>query len=262
MNIAYGFWAQIADWPMTARAALIIGFAFIVGFIILQLLYPRIFCVPFKLLDTLWKGVYWILAGFLRRRWSGDKYFQGAEKLNKISEIGEAFSLKLCKVQEKISKHRKVSFWRMLFLYGVLILLIGLPDMLQDKVSDEYLHYFSAVSNWYGNWEMRHLKAAEGHAPLFKKSQTIAAETTEASDWEEEAETASESPVLLTLSKKGWNGANIREDASAKSGIIVSISGDIQLAYVEKRDGWVHVVLPDGVEGWIKDSLVDGVPGK
>lgn len=260
MNIIYGFWAQIADRPMTARAALIMGFAFLGGFIVLQFFYPRIFCIPLKILDTLWKGGYWMLTGFLKHIWSGDKYFQGAAKLNRISEISENFSVKLCRLREKISGLRKVSLWRMLLLYGMLIFLIGLPDMLRDKVSDEYLHYFSTVSDWYRNWEMRYLKAAEGYAPLFKDSKTTAAETMDAPGWEEDTEAVLEQPILLTLSKKGWNGSNIRRDASTKSGIIVSVSGDIQLTYVEQRNGWVHVVLSDGTEGWIKDSLVDGVP--
>ncbi len=260
MNIIYGFWAQIAGWPMILRAALTVAIAFFAGFIVLLIFYPRIFCIALKLLDILWKGEYLILTGFLRLGCSGDKYFQGAEKFNRISEIGETFSVKLCKLQEKLSRCRKVSFWRLLIIYGVVILLIGLPDMLRDKVSDEYLHYFSGVSNWYRNWEGHQLEAAKGHAPLFKKSQATIAKTTESIKQEEVTEAEAESQIILTLSEKGWSGANIRKDATSKSTAITSVSGDIQLIYIEQKNGWSYVVLPDGIEGWIRNNLVEGVP--
>ena len=84
-------------------------------------------------------------------------------------------------------------------------------------------------------------------------------ETTEATEQAEAVEEETQSQILLTLSKKGRGGSNIREEASVKSKSIKVVSGNVQLIYMEQKDGWVRVLLEDGTEGWIKNSLVDGL---
>lgn len=65
---------------------------------------------------------------------------------------------------------------------------------------------------------------------------------------------------MLSLSKKGRDGANIREKASAKSKIITTVSGKAALVYLKQEGNWVLVETEDGKTGWIKFDLVDGIP--
>lgn len=258
LNIRYGLWAQLSTLPKTVRAAVVIGFWWICIYVILRFIYPGIICSFINVLNFLLKGIYWVIIRFLEKILSGMSYVQRAEKLNRISAAGEKTSMKLCELKEKMAK-KKIPFFKMLLIYGVIVLLIGLPDFLQDKIAEEYLPAFSIVSNWYGDWEYDKLEEAKGYAPLFKEREETIPETTEAAEQTEAVEEETQSQIRLTLSKKGRGGSNIREEASVKSKSIKVVSGDVQMIYMEEKDGWVRVLLEDGTEGWIKNSLVDGL---
>ncbi len=258
LNIRYGLWAQLLVLPKTVRAAVVIGFWWFCIYVILRFIYPGIICLFINILNYLLKGIYWVIIRFLEKILSGMSYVQRVEKLNRISEAGEKISIKLCQLKEKMAR-KKISFFKMLLIYGVIILLIGLPDFLRDKIAEEYMPAFSIVSNWYGDWEYDKLEEAKGYAPFFKKREETMPETTEATEQAEAVEEETQSQILLTLSKKGRGGSNIREEASVKSKSIKVVSGNVQLIYMEQKDGWVRVLLEDGTEGWIKNSLVDGL---
>ncbi len=260
-SIKYGFWAQMAMWPMVMRAAIIIGFLAICAYILLRILYPGIICQPIRFLDWLLKGIFWVAAKCREQLLilSGVPYLQRAERINRILAAGDHLSTKLGMLKSKVARKKKGFVGLILILYMGIILLIALPDLLRDKIADQYLPAFSVVRDWYSHWESNKLEAAEGYAPLFKDAEKTVPQTTEAIETTESEVEETDSQIRLTLSKKGWGGANIREEASAKSGIIVSISGEVELVYIGEENGWVNVRLEDGTEGWIKKNLVEGL---
>lgn len=263
-SIKYGFWAQMSMWPIIVRAGIVIGFTAICVYFLLKLIYPGIVCLPLKLLDIFLKGIFWTIARCLEEIWilSGMNYPQRTERLNRILAIGDSMSTKLCRAKDRLARKKKISFVIILFIYGIVMLLIGLPNLLRDKIADEYLPAFSTVSDLYSRWESDKLEAAKGYTPLFKSAEETVPQTTEAIETIDFPEEDTGSQILLTLSKNGWGGANIRKEASAKSDIIVSVSGDVKLVYIGEENSWVNVRLEDGTEGWIKSSLVDGLPEK
>lgn len=136
-----------------------------------------------------------------------------------------------------------------------------MQDFLNGKMDDSYLSIFSGVRNYYCSLEQKALEKAKDYPPLFvtqaknAHSAGAALATTAPENSDEQ-----ENIIMLSLSKKGRDGANIREQASAKSKIITTVSGKAALVYLKQEGNWVLVETEDGKTGWIKFDLVDGIP--
>ena len=256
LELHYGFWAQMRDWPVAVRAALVIGITFTVVYIFLMPLLMKLIFVFIRLADLVIKGVYWGIISLAEVLLSGKSQTERSSILNRISGIAEAVSSGMCGFSKKVAKKKRISFGVFFGIYLVLTVAIALPEMLRSIVNENYLPAFSVINSGYRSLEQGVLKKAEAYPPLFKQKERKAEAENESEDLPDE----NDEQVMLSLSKEGRGGSNIRAEASAKSSIIRTVSGDASLLYLNQENHWVYVRLEDGREGWIKDSLVEGLP--
>ncbi len=255
LELHYGFWAQMRGWPVAGRAALVIALAFIVIYIFLMPLLLKLIFWLARLVDLVIKGVYWGIVSFAEIALSGRSQTERSSMLNRISGIAEALSSRVWGFSKKAAKKKRISYRSFILLYFVLISAIALPEMLRSIVNENYMPAFSVVNNGYRSLEQGILEKAEDYPPLFKKKERKAEVKEDKNDLPSEEE-----KIMLSLSKEGRGGSNIRAEASAKSSIILTVSGDAKMLYLQQESSWVYVRLEDGREGWIKDSLVEGLP--
>lgn len=256
LELHYGFWAQMRDWPVAVRAVLVTGITFMVVYFFLMPLLLKLIFVLIRLADLVIRGVYWGIISLAEALLSGKSQTERSSILNRISGIAEAFSSGMCGFSKKVAKKKRISFRVFFGVYLALAVAIVLPEMLRSIVNENYLPAFSVVNNGYRSLEQGVLEKAEAYPPLFKQKEKKAEAENESGDLPHEKE----EQIMLSLSKEGRGGSNIRAEASAKSNIIRTVSGDASLLYLYQEDHWVYVRLEDGREGWIKDSLVEGLP--
>ena len=251
-NLYYAVWANLSELPMIARAAIVL--AVLVAFIWmiarpllfrLLLLLLHISSLFIKLICLIGNKILGITA-----RKSPEQY---AARYNRMADLTGRCNERLLTWSTRLKDKHQFHLGRMLLLYGVLMLLISLPTLLKPIIAEEYIPYFSFVSNLYQKIEMPALEVAAVYSPLFSSEESI--------DAEEPDPTEDLSPdVWLSLSEQGRNGSNVRAGPGKDYQALGTIAGDIQILYLGERNGrWVHIRTEDGIEGWIYDSLVTGV---
>lgn len=261
IKLYFGFWAQIAQWHIISRAALIIGILFLIVHLLFMPILIRICRWILRILDVIIKGIYLVITACAEVLLARKGVEKRASVLNIFSTLGEKISTRLESLIQKMSSKKRIVFWKMALLYAIVICFIALPDFLNGKMDDSYLSIFSGVRNYYCSLEQKALEKAKDYPPLFvtqarnahSADAALATTAPESSDEQENI-------ILLSLSKKGRDGANIREKASAKSKIITTVSGKATLVYLKQEGNWVLVETEDGKTGWIKFDLVDGIP--
>jgi len=252
-NLYYAIWANLSTFSVIVRAAVVLAAVIVLVWVIGRPLFFKLLALLLRL-GGLFVKLICLLGGKLlgvTAKKSPELY---AARYNRLADLTGRCNERLLKWSERLSGKRKFHPGRMLLLYGILMLLIVLPNLLESVVSKEYLPYFSVVSDLYQKMETPALEAAAAYSPLFSSSH---GDTAEESDPEENLTPE----VWLSLSEQGRNGSNLRAGPGKKNSILDVVEGDEQVLYLDERSGrWVHVRTEDGVEGWIHDSLVTGVP--
>lgn len=252
-NLYYAVWANLSAFSVTVRAAIVLAAAVVLVWVIARPLFFKLFLLLLRLASLLVKLICLLggkLLGITARK-SPEQY---AARYNRLADLMSRCDKRLLKWSERLSMKQKFHLGRMLLLYGVLLLLVALPDLLEPMISEEYLPYFSVVSNLYQRIEAPVLETSAAYSPLFSSKHEVP---------EEDLAPAEDpvSEVWLPLSEQGRNGSNLRAGPGMDNPVLDILNGDIQVLYLDERSGrWVHVRTTDGTEGWIHDSLVTGVP--
>lgn len=255
LDLYYGLWAQMLPWPVFKRAVLILGIASVIFYIIFMPFFMKILSVVLRLLNGILKGIY---CGVIAMAEGGMKKKSQVERvavLNRISGKAEEISQGIAALSDKAKKKKRISLLKMVLIYGSLILLIGLPDFMSDKIEGRYLPAVSSVSRLYQKLEQGILVKAAYYPPLFrdKEAETMSIpQTTEAEEMSQE--------LWLSLSPKGKDGANMREAASVQSKKVKVLSGDDQVLYLGREGNWARIRLVTGEEGFVSVNLLEGVP--
>lgn len=252
-NLYYAVWANLSTFSVVVRAAIVLAAAVVLVWVIARPLLFKLLLLLLRLAGMLVKLIC-LLGGKLLGITAGKSPEQYAARYNRLADLMGRCNERLLKWSERLSGKHKLHPGRMLLLYGVLVLLVALPNLLKPVISEEYLPYFSAAYNLYQRIEAPALKASSAYSPLFSSKD----------DAPEQDFVPAEDPapeVWLPLSERGRNGSNLRAGPGTDNPVLGTLSGDIQLLYLGERSGrWVHVCTADGTEGWIYDSLVSGVP--
>lgn len=262
-EIYYGLWTMMLEWPIAARAAIVIGFWMAVVYLFMPAL-MKLFSRLILILDIIIKYIIYPVCNVcVELVMKKSSLISRAEALNKLSHTMSRLSERLKARAEKISCLKRVSIIKIVIAYAILIFLIGLPGVLENKIAPAYLPFFSAARNTYHNLEKNTLSIAEKYPPLFvtnndKKETKIKSEQTETEP--ENSDSKTENEIWLSLSEKGREGAYIRKKPSKSSDSITVIYRDEKMVFLKKKNGWVQVRLEDGGKGWIGESLVVGVP--
>ena len=252
-NLYYAMWANLSMFSLATRAAIVLAALVVLLWLIVRPLLFRILVLLLRLAALLVKLTCLLggkLLGITAKRSPG---FYAACYNRLVGLLGRC-NERLLKWSEQLGGKRKLCLGWMLLLYGILMLLVTLPHLLESVISEEYLPYFSAVSILYQRIEAPALETAAAYSPLFSVDYDV---TVEESAFDEEP--APE--VWLSLSTQGRNGSNLRAGPDKKEGVLTVVVGDTQVLYLNERNGrWVHVRTEDGLEGWIYDSLITGIP--
>lgn len=252
-NLYYAVWANLSVFPMVARAAIVLAAAVVLVWVIARPLFFKLLWLLLQLASLLVKFIC-LLGGKLLGITSRKSPEQYAARYNRMAGLMGQCNERLLKWSERLLRKHKFHLGRMILLYGVLMLLIALPNLLEPVISEEYLPYFSAVSNLYQRIEAPALRTSAAYSPLFSSKY----------DEAEQDQNTEEEPapgVWLSLSERGKNGSNLRAGPGKDNPVLDTLNGDVQILYLGERSGrWVHVCTEGGTEGWIHDSLVTGVP--
>ena len=246
-------WANLSAFSVTARAAIVLAAAVVLVWVIVRPIFLKLLLLLLRLAGLLVK-LFCLLGGKLLGITARKSPEQYAARYNRMASLMGRCDERLHKRSEQLSGKHKFHLGRMLLLYIGLMALIVLPNLLEPLVSEEYVPYFSAVSNLYQRMEAPALKKSAVYSPLFSRKYD-----TPDQDFISVEDTAPE--VWLPLSEQGRSKSNLRSGPGTDNSILDTLSGDMQVLYLGERSGrWVHVCTADGIEGWMHDSLVTGVP--
>lgn len=252
-DLYYAAWANLSAFSVTIRAAIVLAVLVSFVWVIARPLFFKLLLLLLKLTSLLTKLVCFICGKILgiTFRKSPEQY---AARYNRMADLTGRCNERLLKWSENLAGKHKFHLGRMLLLYGVLMLLIGLPTLLEPVVSEEYILYFSFASDLYQRAETPALEAAAVYSPLFSSEGDSIVE-------EPDSEEDLVPEIWLSLSEKGINGSNVRAGPGENNKVLCTVEGNTQVLYLDERNGrWVYIRTEDGVEGWIHDSLVTGVP--
>ncbi len=258
-DLYYAAWANLSGFSMHIRAAIVLAVLVIFAWIIARPLFFKLLRLLLRATGGLTKLICLIggkILGVTARR-SPEQY---AARYNRMVDLAGRWNERLLNWSNRLAGKRKFYPGQMLLLYGVLMLLVGLPALLEPVISKEYMSYFSFASDLYQKMEAPTLEAAAAYSPLIANNGGV---TVEVSDPEDEPAPGEALPqeVWLSLSEAGQNGSNVRAGPGTDNQVLSVVSGDAQVLYLEERSGrWVRVRMADGIEGWIHDSLVTGIP--
>lgn len=253
IKLYYALWANLRELPLLGRAAIVIGVAVLLLWLVARPMAARILSWLLRVVDWLLQKMFVLwdrLISSSTAQSDPDRYAQrfnrGAERCKKQSQWLSARAAGLAGL-------RKPRLGWMVGLYAAALILIALPDILAPAVAKAYLPYFSFASDLYQSLEAPVLEAAAAYEPLI--------------DMPEQAEPSENLPaeIWLSLSEEGWRGTNVRAEPGNHEKILTTISGDIQIQYLrdqdgQKNEGWVYIRLPDGTEGWIYGHLLTEIP--
>lgn len=250
MDIYYGIWSYLSSWPQIGRAALILGIIALFAFLCIS---PFV-CLLIFFLKRICKVIYVGFSYGFDKVMSGRPFSERAALWNKITAFFNGIDTIQDKIKKSIIKYKMKLFISIIVLYVFLLFFIGLPELCKDIIDESYLPAFSTIHNIYTEWEDKYLEKASNYTPIIKpKKEVINLEN------EITAEETQEEKIILTLSADGKYGSNIRAEASGKSLILFSVSGDTYMYYLDEKNGWIYVQLKDGRTGWIRDRLVERV---
>lgn len=262
-DVYYAAWASLSVLSVTERAAVVLAVAVLFVWLIAR---P----ILFKLLALLCRmGAGFVKAAFvingkiigLTAKRTPERY---AAAYNGMADFSERCYNRMLERSAKLAARHKFHFFRMVIVYGILILLIALPDFVGKVVSEEYLPYFSGVSNLYQKIEGTILEKSRAYPPLFPGSyNTVEEDLTfeEVEPDEDEPEEDAPEEVWLSLSEIGRYGANVRAAPGANNRIVATLANDDKVLYLnEQSKGWVYIRTTGGIEGWINSSLLTNVP--
>lgn len=253
IQLYYGLWSQMAQWQLIARAALVLGISFLLINLFLVPLLTKIVSLIVKLIKSILKGFYLLIIQCADIVLANLDMSRRAPVINSISSAAEKTDTSLSNLCKKFSAKKRIGFGKLVLTYALFIFFIALPDLVKDTIDASYLPIFSFVRDGYSYLEEDTLNKAQKYPPLFKEKEIITETAAEPS-------TENHTVIILTLSHAGKDGANIREQASAKSSSMEIVAGDITLIYLGQDGEWIHVETESGKQGWIKNDLVEGIP--
>lgn len=259
MTIYYRYWAQIQNLDMNQRVLISVGIVVIFLFMVLKITY------------RLWKGGFYKLSMKLRIIWYlliSDLYYdtlvvmRRSDGGRKVRERQNLFSEKCQRKYENTEQawHAlKDGEKKLSFLWGLTIYLLLICAILVPRVTHLYLPGLSEISFAYEKIDQTSLEAAQAYTPFWKLPEEDV--ETVSIGQEEEIEEEINDEIWLQLSNKGWNGANIREEANKDSDRITIISGQVSMKQLEvsKDERWIRIELEDGTQGWINHTLVEAM---
>lgn len=252
-SLYYAGWANLSVFPMTVRAAVVLGTIVVLIWVIARPLFFKFLLLLLWLAGVFVKLICLLggkLLGITARK-SPEQY---AVRYNRLADLMGRCNERLLKWRERLSGKHKFRLGQMLLFYGALMLLVALPNLLEPVVSEEYLPYFSAASDLYQRIEAPALRTSAAYSPLFFSKH-------ETPEQKAVLEEEPNSEVWLPLSERGQNGSNLRGGPGKNNPVLDTLNGDTQVLYLGEQSGrWVHVRTEEGTEGWIHDSLVTGVP--
>jgi hypothetical protein len=256
VDIYYGIWSMMINWPITLRAAVVVG----VLFFLIYIFWPAIFMLValiLRVLDLLIKGIYMVLC-FLIQLF----YYLGLHKAvvkitNGLSAAMHRTSSILLKSSEYAFHAKRFRVYKYAVVYLICILLIGIPGLLKGVVSAKYMDTVACVRNLYLSMEQGTVEKAKQYDPLIKPSKTKKKKSTEAEKKEKQEESEE---ILLSLTGEGISGANIRSGPGTEYDSIAVVKGEQKLWYLGREDSWIRVRTEEGQEGWISQKIVTGLP--
>lgn len=251
----YRYWAQIKDFGPDQRVLVSMGILSIILFGVLCIIY------------CLCRDGYYGLLMKLRLKWYlliSDYYYdtlvtmKRADGGRKVRERQNLFSEKNEKKYEK-TEMLKNGKKKIRLVWGLVIYLILVCSVLLPRYAKFYLPGLSYISRIYENVERTSLETAQMYEPFWEWPE----ETIEPEPAEEVEQMEEEKPpeILLCLNEKGWDGANIREEADINSDVITVVLGGVSMKQLERSEDekWIRIELEDGTQGWIHHTLVEVV---
>lgn len=251
-DLYYAAWANLSALPMCARAAIVLAILVVFAWVMIRPLLFKLLWLLVRAAAGLIK-LLCLIAGKILSITAQRRPEQYAARYNRMVNLAGGCNERLLNLSNRLGSKQNFHPGRMLLLYGALILLIGLPSLLEPVISKEYIPYFSFASDLYQQLEAPALTAAAAYDPLIKNDGAAMKDPVSGEEPPQE--------VWLSLSDVGKGGSNIRTGPGTDNQALCVIEGDTQVLYLEERSGrWVHIRTVDGVEGWIHDSLVAGLP--
>lgn len=256
MDIYYGIWSMMLNWPLTLRAAAVLG----VLFLLIYIFWPVIFVLAaliLRTLDLLIKGLYMVLCFLIQLL-----YYLGFHKA--VVKITNGLSAAMHRASSILLKSSGYAFhakrfrgYKYAVVYLICVLLIWIPGLLKGIVSPKYMDTVAGVRNLYLSMEQGTAEKAKQYEPLIKPGRKREKKGTETGKEEKQKESEE---ILLSLTGEGISGANIRSGPGTEYDSIAVVKGDEKLWYLGREDGWVRVRVEEGQEGWISQKIVTGLP--
>lgn len=233
-ELYYGIWSQISLLPQIARAAIVLGILFICLWILLVILFPKLIVIIFRILKKICKIFYLLLSDYLLPIFFRKKYIDAA---NHFSQNMEKITNNINKLIERLKSRKKLHLGKLIIIYGSVLLLIYLPNLLADVISTEYIDIISYASSCYSKLEEQPLKKAKKYAPIFVVQETEFST--------QEDETLVEIKIIKDV--------NFREGPGKSYDSMKVLYEDTIVYFIEKSENgnWYHIKTKDGLEGWI-----------
>lgn len=255
MSLYYGIWATMIQWPVVLRAAVVMGVCFLVFWLFMPLIFFAASWV-LKGFDLLLKFIYTILCFAIQLL-----YHLGLNKFvvavtNRLSSVMHAISSVILQAAEGLRRGRRLRKRTCLLIYGILLALIALPNLLGGVISKSYRETVGFAQNIYLDLERDTVQKAEQYDPLFKKKKSKKQRKKKTEEKE-----SGEGEIWLSLAGEGVSGANIRSGNGKGYDSVAIVRGEERLLYLGREGEWIHVRTEEGVEGWISENIVTGVPG-
>lgn len=261
-NLYYAMWSSLSVLSLTKRAAIVLAAAVLIVWLIARPLLLRILALLCRLASMLVKMFHLIcgkLLGITAKK-SPERY---AASYNRLADVTGRCNKRLLEWFARLATGHKLHLLRMFIVYGVLVLLVALPNIAGAVVSEEYIPYFSAVSTLYQKAESPVLERSAAYRPLFSgDGGAVEDDASEEPHFEEdEPEEVAAEELWLSLSEIGRYGSNLRAGPGSQNKLLGTLANDDQVLYLnEQSGGWVRVQTSNGVEGWIHSSLLTDVP--
>lgn len=256
MSLYYGIWATMIQWPVILRAAVVMGVCFLVFWLFMPLIFLAASWV-LKGFDLILKFIYTILCFAIQLL-----YHLGLNRLvvavtNRLSSVMQILSSVILQAAEGLRRGKRPGKRTCLLIYGILLALIALPDLLGGVISKPYRKTVGFAQNIYLDLEKDTVEKAKEYDPIIKKKKSRKDRKEKAAEKETE-----KGEVWLSLTGEGVSGANIRSGNGKNYESVDIVRGEDRLLYLGKEGEWIHVRTEEGVEGWISEKIVTGVPGQ
>lgn len=252
MQIYYGLWAGMLDWSPWKRAMIIVFVLLIIVKICFgigkEILLQFITYVGTFVIKLFYFGAQNIIYIAQRNKSKNTKIVQ----MNRVTHMFENANMKLEKIKERLNKFRGGNFRIYCICYVICIFFIAFPDITKGIINEIYREKLSFGKNIYCFIEEDTLIEAAKYEPFFLQAYK---EDNRADYTDSDIDVAKNQWYML--SKKGRDGTNFREGPGEEYNILFSISGDIEMQYIEEKGEWVCFRLQSGEKGWIHQSLVE-----